>query len=87
MKMTSADASGTPVRSNAPSRTLTRSSEIVLENCARIPELGSTAMRDPMDDDQAGCARSARVKIPVPDPILRKYCFSLSKEIHGKGSH
>ena len=38
----------------------------------RIPSLGSTAVIFPTALAQSGWARSARVKIPVPEPILKE---------------
>ena len=59
-----------PVVSNVPSRTDTRGSVTALLNTLRMPALGSTARSSFMADDQSGFASNARVKMPVPDPIL-----------------
>jgi len=66
----SALASGAPVSSKVPSRVVTLGSEMDCEKRARIPAEGSTAVRVSIEELQAGCARSARVNMPVPDPIL-----------------
>lgn len=66
----SAQPSGTPVVSNVPSATLTRLSATVLANCARMPSTGSTARSSASASFQSGCASSARVKMPVPEPTL-----------------
>lgn len=59
-----------PVVSNVPSRTDTRGSVTALLNTLRMPALGSTARSSFMADDQSGLASNARVKMPVPAPIL-----------------
>lgn len=65
---------GIPVLSKVPSDTDTRAwaSRTVLENTARIPSLGSTALNSPRAEDHSGVASNARVNMPVPDPILEE---------------
>ena len=70
--MTSAQPSSTFVVSNVPSMHVTRSSTVVLLNCARMPSLGSIARNCATASFQSGCASSARVKMPVPAPILAR---------------
>jgi hypothetical protein len=41
-----------------------------LENCSRIPWLGSTALISLILEFQLGSASNARVNIPVPEAIL-----------------
>lgn len=50
----------------------TRSSLTVFENTSRIPALGSTALIPLILDAQSGWESNARVKMPVPAPILLK---------------
>ena len=70
MTTRSAHPSAAPVLSNVPSTTVTRLSGTVFENCSRMPALGSTARSSLTLPAQSGCASRARVKMPVPDPIL-----------------
>jgi hypothetical protein len=49
-----------------------------LSKTARIPSLGSTAVSFPIALAQSGWARSARVKMPVPEPILPE---ALTKDV------
>lgn len=58
-----------PILLNVPSDNTTRSSGVYFKKVSRIPSLGSTALRNRIEL-HSGCARSARVKSPVPAAIL-----------------
>src|SRR5687768_9697245 len=70
MITTSAHPSRKPVCSNVPSCTVTLLFLTVLEKTALIPALGSTAFSSLISAAHSGCASNARVKSPVPAPIL-----------------
>ena len=70
MMITSAQPSDNGVFSKVPSYNVTRLSSTVLANTSRIPALGSTALIWLISKAQSGWASNARVKIPVPAPIL-----------------
>lgn len=70
----SATPSSTPVFSNVPSLTqtlfLTSVSTVDLVKKFRMPSLGSTAVITLTELANEGCESRARVKTPVPEPIL-----------------
>jgi hypothetical protein len=76
---TSAEPSGTPSRSNAPSVVLTPAAETFLLNSLRMPSLGSTATSVSTLLLNSEEASKARVKIPVPEPTLQRI-LSCDKE-------
>jgi hypothetical protein len=70
--MRSAHPDSTPVDWKVPSCTRMRLSLTDCSKTLRMPTLGSIAMYSPMSGFHSGSPRIVLVKIPVPDPILRK---------------